>query len=161
MYILSSAASAEANPFYRMASARYPNLAMDLIIPQTGKAMGVQHVCRLFLFASQVLIIGGAMAIERVVKGRVQIAGFAAVMFLYCLPFTFGFLNFEFGLSVALWGIAAGKTAPIVPSYLRSWHKDFDYLYVLGPRISNQMPGLLEEIDSSARFVLYKINRKR
>src|SRR5476649_2826826 len=46
-------------------------------------------------------------AIERVVKGRIHIAGFAAVMFLYCLPFTWGFLNFEFGLGVALWGIAA------------------------------------------------------
>src|SRR5476649_2440370 len=46
-------------------------------------------------------------AIERVVKGRIHIAGFAAMMFLYCLPFTWGFLNFEFGLGLALWGIAA------------------------------------------------------
>ena len=40
-------------------------------------------------------------------KGRVQFAGFAALMFLYCLPFAWGFLNFEFGLGIALWGLAA------------------------------------------------------
>ena len=47
------------------------------------------------------------MALERVVKGRVQLSGFVALMFLYCLPFAWGFVNFEFGLGVALWGIAA------------------------------------------------------
>jgi len=41
------------------------------------------------------------------VKGRVQLSGFAAVMFLYCLPFAWGFLNFEMALGVALVGIAA------------------------------------------------------
>ncbi len=33
--------------------------------------------------------------------------------------------------------------------------RDFDYLYVLGPRISNLMPTLLEELDHSSGFVLY------
>jgi len=31
---------------------------------------------------------------------------------------------------------------------------------VLGPRIQNPMPTLLDELDSAARFTLYKIRRK-
>jgi hypothetical protein len=30
---------------------------------------------------------------------------------------------------------------------------------VLGPHVANPLPNLLEELDSSARFVLYKIRR--
>lgn len=107
MYILSRAGTPEANPFYQIEWALYPNLAMDLLIPLMARLVGVETASRIFLLLSQILIVSGAVAIERVVKGRIHIAGFVAVMFLYCLPFTWGFLNFEFGLGVALWGIAA------------------------------------------------------
>jgi hypothetical protein len=107
MYILSRIGTPDANPFYQVVWALYPNLAMDLLIPQMARLIGVENASRFFLLLSQVSIVTGALALERVVKGRVQISGFAAVMFLYCLPFTWGFLNFEFGLGVALWGIAA------------------------------------------------------
>ena len=106
MFILSRAGTPDANPFYQVVWALYPNLAMDLLIPQMARLISVENASRLFLLLSQLLIVTGAMAIERVAKGRIAIAGFAAVMFLYCLPFTWGFLNFEFGLGVALWGIA-------------------------------------------------------
>ena len=120
MYILSRAGTPDANPFYQTAWAFYPNLAMDLVIPQMARLVSVETATRLFLLLSQVLIVSGAAAIERVVKGRIQIAGFVAVMFLYCLPFTWGFLNFEFGLGIALWGIAA---ALLVQE--RFWHLRF------------------------------------
>jgi hypothetical protein len=55
--------------------------------------------------------------------------------------------------------IAAGKTSDAVPIYLRSWPRDFDYLYLLGPHVDNPLPNLLEELDVSRRFVLYKIRR--
>jgi hypothetical protein len=107
MYILSQNGTLDANPYYEMAWALYPNLAMDLLVPQMARLISVENATRLFLLLSQFLIIGGALVLERVVKGRVQLAGFAALMFLYCLPFSWGFVNFEFGLGVALWGIAA------------------------------------------------------
>lgn len=107
MYILSAAGTPDANPYYQTAWALYPNLAMDLLVPQFARFMGVETATRLFLLISQLLIVGGALTLETVIKGRVQIAGFAALMFLYCLPFTWGFVNFEFGLGVALFGIAA------------------------------------------------------
>jgi hypothetical protein len=56
--------------------------------------------------------------------------------------------------------IASGKTAAAVPPYITSWTRDYDYLYVLGPRIPNPLPTLLDELDSAARFTLYKIRRK-
>jgi hypothetical protein len=107
MYILSQNGAPDANPYYEVAWALYPNLAMDLLIPQMARLISVENATRLFLLVSQLLIVGGALVLERVVKGRVHLAGFAALMFLYCLPFTWGFVNFEFGLGVALWGIAA------------------------------------------------------
>jgi hypothetical protein len=106
MYILSENGTPDANPYYEVAWALYPNLAMDLLIPPMARLIGVETATRLFLLLSQFLIVGGALLLERVVKGRVHLAGFAALMMLYCLPFSWGFVNFEFGLGVALWCIA-------------------------------------------------------
>ena len=107
MYILSQNGVPDANPYYEVVWALYPNLAMDLLVPQMARLISVEDATRLFLLLSQLLIVGGALALERVVKGRVHLAGFAALMFLYCLPFAWGFVNFEFGLGVTLWGVAA------------------------------------------------------
>lgn len=110
MYLLSGNGTADANPYYQVVWALYPNLAMDLLVPELARLISVENATRLFLLSSQLLIVGGACVLERVVKGRVHLAGFAALMFLYCLPFTWGFVNFEFGLGVALWAIAAYLT---------------------------------------------------
>jgi hypothetical protein len=59
----------------------------------------------------------------------------------------------------ALKAIAAGKSAAAVPSFIRSWTRDYDYLYLLGRPLANPMPERLEEKASSRRFVLYKIHR--
>ncbi len=108
MYILTSAGTPAANPFYETAWALYPNLAMDLVIPKMAQLTGVENATRLFLLLSELLLVSGAIAVEWAVKGRIQLSAAAALMFLYALPFTWGFLNFEFGLAVALWGIASG-----------------------------------------------------
>ena len=106
MYILTQNGGPDANPYYEVAWALYPNLAMDLLVPKMATLIGVENATRMFLLLSQLLIVGGAAFLERVVKGRIHLAGFAALMFLYCLPFAWGFINFEFGLGVALWAIA-------------------------------------------------------
>src|SRR5215471_4339462 len=106
MYVLVRDGTPSANPYYQTAWALYPDLAMYLLIPQFARVFTVETASRLFLLMSQGLIIGGALALERVAKGRFEIAGFMAVLFLYCLPFAWGFVNFEFGIGVSLWGIA-------------------------------------------------------
>ncbi|WP_271588698.1 hypothetical protein [Bradyrhizobium sp. CCBAU 53415] len=106
MSILSGNGTPHANPHYEVAWAFYPNLAMDLLVPQMARLMSVENATRLFLLLSQWLIVGGALFLERVRKGHVHFAGFAALAFLYCLPFSWGFVNFEFGMGLALWGVA-------------------------------------------------------
>jgi hypothetical protein len=107
MYLLSRAAAGDASPFYQVVWNAYPNLAMDLIVPRLARLIGVETATRFFYLLSQILVVTGAIAIERAVKRRFHIAGFVALMFLYSLPFAWGFVNFEFGLGLALWGIAA------------------------------------------------------
>lgn len=106
MYILSQNGTPDANPHYEVAWAFYPNLGMDLLVPQMARLISVENATRLFLLLSQLLIVGGALLLEWARQGRVHLAGFAALAFLYCLPFSWGFVNFEFGLGLALWGIA-------------------------------------------------------
>ena len=61
---------------------------------------------KIFLVLSQALIVSGSVALELVVQKRHYLAGFVAVSALYAVPFTLGLLNSEFGIGVALWGIA-------------------------------------------------------
>jgi hypothetical protein len=56
--------------------------------------------------------------------------------------------------------IATGNAPDGAPSFIQTWHRDFDYLYVLGPASANPLPDRLQEVDRSARFVLYKIDRR-
>lgn len=106
MFVLSRDGGVQAHPYYQVTWSLIPNLAMDIMVPRLGRLIGVEAANRFFLLASQILVVTGAIAIERAVKDRMQIAGFVAVMFLYSTPFAFGFENFEFGLGCALWGFA-------------------------------------------------------
>ena len=99
--------TAPASPYYHAAWKLYPNLAMDLIVPTLARWTGVEAATRLFLLTSQILVVTGAVAIEARVKRRFESAGFVALLYLFNVPFAWGFLNFEFAMGVALWGIAA------------------------------------------------------
>jgi hypothetical protein len=106
MSVLSRDGTPAANPHYHVAWGLYPNLAMDLIVPPLARLMRVETATRLFYLASQVLVVTGSVAIELAVKRRFEIAGFIALLYLYSVPFAWGFVNFEFALGLALWGIA-------------------------------------------------------
>ena len=107
MYVLTTAGTSDANPYYQVSWALYPDLAMDLIVPQLARFMDVETAGKLFFIASQCLIVTGAIALEVSVKRRHEISGFAALLALYSLPFSLGLVSFEFGTGVALWGIAS------------------------------------------------------
>src|SRR6266404_3822278 len=106
MYVLTAAGTPDANPFNEVSKTLYSNLAMDLLVPPLARILGVEPASKVFLIACQLLIVSGAIALELAVKRRHEISGLAAVMLLYCVPFAWGFLNFQFGLGVALWGLA-------------------------------------------------------
>ena len=107
MYVLTTAGTSDANPYYQVSWAFYPDLAMDLIVPQLARFMNVETAGKLFFITAQLLIVTGAIALEWSVKRRHQISGLAALLTLYSAPFSFGFVSFEFGTGVALWGIAS------------------------------------------------------
>ena len=107
MSVLSRNGTAAANPFYQVSWAFNTNMAMELIVPQLARWIGLAAAGKMFLLLSQLLVIGGATAIERVVRGRLELSPLAMALFLYSLPFAWGFINFEFGLGVALCAIAA------------------------------------------------------
>jgi hypothetical protein len=107
MFVLARDGTAQEHPYYQATWSLVPNLAMDLIVPGLGRHIGVEMANRLFYLLGQLLIVTGAMALERAVKRRFQIAGFVALIFLYSTPFAFGFENFEFGLGCALWAFAS------------------------------------------------------
>jgi len=107
MHLLVDAAAGRRNPAYEIDWRLYPNLAVDIVVPVLARFVSVETAARLFLLASQVLVISGAIALEIEVRGRHQISGFAALIALYSLPFLWGLTNFEFGCGVGLWAIVS------------------------------------------------------
>jgi hypothetical protein len=106
MYILTDIARTARNPFYEVRWGLYPNLAMDIIVPVLANYTGVATATKTFCFLSLALITSGSMIIELLVKKKIELSAVIASTFLYSLPVAFGFLNFAFGLGIALWGIA-------------------------------------------------------
>ena len=64
MYVLTTAGTSEANPYYQVSWALYPDLAMDLIVPQLARFMNVETAGKLFFITAQLLIVTGAIALE-------------------------------------------------------------------------------------------------
>jgi hypothetical protein len=120
MSVLSRNGTPAENPFYQVAWTFNTNLAMELVVPPLGRLIGLGVAGKAFLLLSQLLVIGGAMAIECVVRGRLELSPFAAALFLYSLPFAWGFLNFEFGLGVALCAIAVWLRTELRPMFVRA-----------------------------------------
>ena len=80
MYVLTTAGTSDANPYYQVSWALYPDLAMDLIVPQLARFMDVETAGKLFFITAQFLIVTGAIALELSVKRRHQISGFAGLI---------------------------------------------------------------------------------
>lgn len=92
--------------FYEIAWGFYPNLAMDLLVPALAGWLGVELATKAFLVLSLALVLTGAAALERAVKGRFGIGAFVVLLFAWNAIFVMGFVNFIFGLGVCLWGLA-------------------------------------------------------
>jgi len=107
MHLLVADGTADANPFYEITWRMYPNLGMDLIVPQIARFVPVESATRVFFLFTQLLLVSGAIALELAVKRRHELSGFAALLALHSLPFSLGLINFEFGMAIALWGAAS------------------------------------------------------
>jgi hypothetical protein len=92
--------------FYAVRWAPLPNLAEDLIVPPLARLMPLEIAGRLFLVMIFALIAGGALCLNRVVVGGWRMWPLLAFLLLYNRIFLWGFLNYLFGLGVALFGVA-------------------------------------------------------
>lgn len=94
-----------ANPYYHAAWGSLPNIALDAIAVPLARLIGAEAAVKAFLFLAQALTLSGAVALETIVKGRPRVSLFAAPAFLFNAAFGLGFLNFEFGVGLALWSL--------------------------------------------------------
>ena len=92
--------------FYSVRWAVLPNLAEDLIVPPLARVMPLDLAAKLFLVLIFALIAGGVIWLNRVATGGWRLWPLIGFLFLYNRILLWGFVNYLFGIGVALGGIA-------------------------------------------------------
>src|SRR5579862_3381875 len=108
MYVLANLDHAPAlQRFYQIAWRPVPDLAMDALVPPLLRIMPLEWAGKLFLVAIYVLLTSGVAFLHRVLFGRWSAWPCLAFLLIYNRLLLWGFLNFLFGLGLALWAFAA------------------------------------------------------
>jgi hypothetical protein len=94
------------NQFYAVHWEPVPNLAQDLIVPPLARLIPLDIASTLFLVALFGLIAGGTIWLNRVATGGWGMWPLLAFLLLYNRMLLWGFLNYLFGIGVALAGTA-------------------------------------------------------
>jgi hypothetical protein len=94
------------NQFYAVHWGPLPNLAQDLIVPPLARLMPLEIASKLFLVAIFGLITGATIWLNRAATGGWRMWPLLAFLLLYNRVFLWGFLNYLFGVGVALVGTA-------------------------------------------------------
>jgi hypothetical protein len=84
-----------------------PNLAMDFLVPALAKLTGIFTASRIFVLATMLLMVTGPFAVEAALFRRLSPWPLVGFILIYNHILLYGFLNFLFGVGLALWGIAA------------------------------------------------------
>ena len=92
--------------FYRVRWTPLPNLAEDLIVPPLGRLMPLDTAAKLFLVMIFALMAGGVVWLNRVATGAWGLWPLLGFLLLYNRILLWGFLNYLFGVGVALAGAA-------------------------------------------------------
>ena len=93
------------NEFYAVRWAPLPDLAADLVVPVLAWAMPLELAGKLFLVLSFALLAAGTLWLNRIASGRWRWWPLLAFTLLYNRTFLWGFINYLFGLGVALCGV--------------------------------------------------------
>ncbi|CAL1240816.1 hypothetical protein [Candidatus Methylocalor cossyra] len=106
-YILAHYRESEILPkYYRPDWAFLPNLAMDLVIVPMAELIPIDLAGKLFLAATLLLNVAGVFLLSRTLHGRIELPAYLVFFFLYHRLLLWGYLNFSFGLGLALLGFA-------------------------------------------------------
>lgn len=93
--------------FYEVNWQIIPNLMMDLVVPVLERIMNVYIAGQVFTIASFMLILSGAMALNRRLYGQWSILPLIAFPLLYNNVFLVGTMNYVFGIGLSLWALVA------------------------------------------------------
>ena len=104
------------NAFYAVRWELLPNLAQDLMVPPLVGLMPLELASKLFLVVVFALIAGGTIWLNRVATGAWSLWPLLAFLLLYNRIFLWGFVNYLFGI-----GIALGSTALWLALERRRW----------------------------------------
>ncbi|MBV8775741.1 MAG: hypothetical protein JO258_00955 [Alphaproteobacteria bacterium] len=94
------------NAFYAVRWAPLADLAADFAVPALALAMPLDLAAKLFLVLSFALIAGGIAWLNRIAWGAWRPWPLLGFLLLYNRTFLWGFINYLFGVGVALCGIA-------------------------------------------------------
>jgi hypothetical protein len=94
------------NQFYAVHWEPLPNLAQDLIVPPLAGLLPLEIASKLFLAAIFGLIAGATIWLNRMATGMWRLWPLLSFVLLYNRMFLWGFLNYLFGIGVALAGAA-------------------------------------------------------
>jgi hypothetical protein len=117
MHILADLArSPDLQQFYAVVWRPVPDLAMDAIVPALAQIMPLAIAGKAFVLLTMLLLAGGAAALHRALFGRWSAWPCLAFLLLYSRILLWGFLNYLFGLGLALcamavW-VALGRRSP-------------------------------------------------
>jgi hypothetical protein len=92
--------------FYAVHWAVLPNLAEDLIVPPLARVLPLDIAAKLFLVMIFALMAGGVICLNRVATGGWWLWPLLGFLFLYNRVLLWGFVNYLFGIGVALGGTA-------------------------------------------------------
>ncbi len=92
---------------------------MDLIVPPLARLMPLDLAGKLFLVMIFAVMAGGAAALNRVLHGRWSLWSLAVFVMLYNRILLWGFLNYLFGVGLALAALAFWLSAMHWPVWRR------------------------------------------
>ena len=108
MHVIAAAGTdAELARFYEIVWQVVPNLMMDLIVPLIERITNVYVAGQIYTVASFVLILSGALALNRQLFGRWSMLPLIAAPLLYNQVFLVGTMNYVSAIGLALWSLAA------------------------------------------------------
>lgn len=93
--------------FYGVNWAIIPNLVMDLIVPGLSHVLGIYSAGQVFVVLTLLLLVTGTQALNLALFRHWSPWPLMAFLFLYNNILLFGFMNYIFGMGVALWGAAS------------------------------------------------------
>ena len=88
--------------YYEVRWRAIPNLGMDLAVPALARILPLAWACKAFVLATLVLVAAGSGLVHRAATGRWSLWPLFVFLFLYSRVLLWGFLNYLFGVGLAL-----------------------------------------------------------